>query len=265
MSNPTVTYDTRPATEWDLLAIHHAFIRGGTVESHWHTGPEAGRIATWIAHPVRTPGSGDTEVRLVHPSDRPKDSMESLEIDFDYLDTPDKAERHLVHADLCGVTFREIDHSADTYRLIERATYRLTDDAPRYPYYTVFTGEELYAQSERTFTALADAMTALGFPAAMRDVDMGSYVCLMSANETATRGYRLIGAWASGPDMPRHWMLVPVYKDTEIDAPGYAVYDPDEWKVEYHDLGLPLGTPVDDIAVAAAGWLSEHAPELRAS
>lgn len=261
MSNPTVTYDTRPATGWDLLAIHHAFIRGGAVESHWHTGPEAGRVTTWQVHGTCESQSGSEAIVLVKPSDG---SDEMMEIDLDYLDDPDKAARHLVHTDLRGITFREIDHASDTYRLIERATYRLTDDAPRYPYYPEFSGAELYAQNERTFTALTEAMTDLGFPAAMRDVDMGSYVCLMSANETATLGYRLIGAWAGGPDVPRHWMLVPVYKDPDhAHAPGYALYDPDENKFEYHDLGLPLDTPVDDIAVAAAGWLTGHAPDLR--
>ena len=248
-------YETRPATVWDLLAVHHAFIRGGVVVSRWHTGPEAGRTATWHVHGTREAEHGGEEIVLAQPSDG---ADEMLEIDLDYYDTPDKAERHLVHTDLRGVTFREIDHTADTYRLVERATYRLTDDAPRYPYYTEFTGAELYAQDPRTFTALAEAMTALWFTAAMRDVDMGSYVCLMTAGDTVTLGYRLVGAWAPGPNIPKNWMLVPVYKDPEYDA-----YDPDESSDEYHDLGLPLDTPTETIAAAAADWLAQNAPHLR--
>lgn len=264
MSNPTATtpaaYETRPATVWDLLAVYHAFVRGGTVESHWHTGPEAGRVATWVAHPVHAHGSSGSEITLVHPSDAAKDSPESLEIDFDYLDTPDKAERHLVHADLRGVTFREIDPTTEGYRLIDRATYRLTDDPPRLKFHPEFTGAELYAQHERTFAALAEAMTTHGFPATVFDVDMGSYVCLMTANGAAETGYHLVAAWASGADVPKHWVLVPTYKDHEYDT-----YDTNEWKFEYHDLGLPLDAPVKAVAAAAADWLAANAPDLRAA
>lgn len=238
---PTAPYETRSADMWDLLTVQHAFMMGRAVTSIWHTGSEAGRVAKWKATFRRT--AGVAEIVLSEPSDG---TEEVIELDLDYYGSPDKAGRHLVHTDLRGVTFCHIDGTP-------RATYRLTDIAPA----PDMTPDEMYADDPRTCAALVAALTGLGYPAEIDRPEIGQAYARVSAHQTAQTGYLVLSDWA-GP--LKAWALVPVHKQ---DNDG--VYWPDEWKQaeETINLHLPLNTPVEAVAVAAADWFSVNAPDLR--
>lgn len=238
---------THNATVWDLRAVQAAFYTAGAVASYWHTGPEAGRAVTWQAT-VMPRFDADLDEWITTVSE-PSDGVdESMEMALDFYQTPDKAERHLVHTDLRGVTFVNLDGTP-------RATYRIPDDAPTPP----FTAAQMFAQDKRVYRELARALADLGVVADLADPAAGAWwPCTLTANKTAETGYVLLANWSSAEGVPNTWALRPVDKSDEFDD-----YSHREWDDTVHDLHLPLMTPVQEIAHVVADWVAINAPDLR--
>lgn len=232
-------YQTRTATVWDLLAVGDAFTSAGFVTSDWHTGPTAGRVTTWKTAQQWNEETRVWEVALSAPTDG---ADETMILDLDYYETPDKGERHLVHADLRGVTLRHPDGTP-------RATYRIPDDI-----YFQMTPDEMYAHDHRTSEAIAIALADLGFASEADERMAGSFHVNITGGGSAETGYWVVGSSIN----PKGWKLLPMHKDHH-----YGDYNLDNEGLV--NLNLPLDTPVDVVAAAAADWLAANAPGLRTS
>ena len=125
-------------------------------------------------------------------------------LDLDFSHDPDKAQRHRIHPDGRGVTLCHRDGRP-------LATYRLPDTAPAGP----FTPSQLCAQSPGTHAALAEQLTAAGYPATADEYELGQYQVSLTGDLTSRRGYALMCDWTASPEEARGWFLVPTYRDVE--------------------------------------------------
>jgi hypothetical protein len=245
---PVSPYDpsqpSAPATVWDLLAVAHALSQARRVVYTRHGEPGDDAVGTldvdW--EPGSYPQLRLTGAKLL---DRVPDGF--LVLDLDYSHDPDKAQRHRIHPDGRGVTLCHRDGRP-------LATYRLPDTAPAGP----FTPSQLCAQSPGTHAALAEQLTAAGYPATADEYELGQYQVSLTGNLTSRRGYALVCDWSASPEEARGWFLVPTYRDVE----GHYHTNPDRPQTE-SDLGLPIDASVVDIAAAAVAVLDTIAPHLR--
>ena len=245
---PVSPYDpsqpSSPGSAWDLLAVAHALSQARRVVYTWHRERESDAVGTLD---VDWEPGGYPRLRLTGAElpERVHDGF--LVLDLDYSHDPDRAQRHRIHPDGRGVTLCHRDGRP-------LATYRLPDAAPAGP----FTPSQLCAQSPGTHAALAEQLTAAGYPATADEYELGQYQVSLTGNLTSRRGYALVCDWSASPEEARGWFLVPTYRDVE----GHYHTNPDRPQTE-SDLGLPIDASVVDIAAAAVAVLDTIAPHLR--
>jgi len=93
---------------------------------------------------------------------------------------------------------------------------------------------QLCAQSPGTRAALAEQLTATGYPTTADEYELGQYQVSLTGDLTSYRGYVLVCDWAASPEEARGWFLLPTIRDGE----GYYRIDPDRPQDE-SNLGCP--------------------------